>query len=246
MASGEFGFGTPNFLESDIDTEWNAESSQFVWDSPEPDAQYPSDQTFDTTFNERQSGFERGEIGGVHQGLAESQSRPAQMSATNNTVASAGNAPKVTFTTQSSPSETSSHSSCSISSAQRKRKASSAPSQSGVSAIGSAQENNMLESYNGMDDGFSFDDPTYPAMGVGMDNLSLDALGGTTIAQEFGFGAMADSPNIMNTGLFVDKPASYSPRNFGSLGNGRTVVASPVSTNASNSARGKDSRAWPR
>lgn len=218
MASGDFNFGTPNYLESELDTDWNAESSQFIWDSPQPDPPSAPEQASDLLPDTRPSAID------AYPGPAASSARQTQ-------TAPQTTSTKVAFTTQSSPSETSSHSSSSASSAQRKRKASNVPAQASAAV---AADEALLDSYkmdkmfSGMDDAFTFDDSNFPTMGAGMDNLSLDSMAGPSMSQDFNLISTADSPNFMNSGLFVDKPLAFSPRNFAPTGTGRPMNASPV------------------
>lgn len=195
MASSEFNFGTPNYLESDLEADWPGDSSQFIWDSPQPDL--PSGVGFSDGLmlnvpQPSQPPQAPSPAFDVAPSVDKPQGRPVQTK-TNTKKGAKAEASKVAFASESSPSEASSHSSSSASSAQRKRKAAAAPlqNQTGSFLTSITQDDQATDQYKvdklfgNMDDAFAFDDTAFPNMGAGMDNLSLGTLGANSIPQDF-------------------------------------------------------------
>jgi len=232
MASSDFTYGTPSFFNSE---EWNNEASEFLWDSPQPDPQaitsyqdVRGDRTLDQ-MDETNTSQIKVEPQEQVDGGPSSHKRTGKRGQKKSGVGGM-------FSVQSSASESSSHSSSSRSS-HRKRKASSESSPPAL--FGAAITTNIEEQLPGtlkmerifgdMDDTYQFEDSTFPTMGVGMDNLTLDGMGGLMSNPQFDITSAMSTPEAM--GMFTDnKLDDFSPQNLGSLRNHPSMNNSPVCT----------------
>lgn len=227
MASGDFTYNTPSFFNSE---EWNNEASEFLWDSPQPEPMSNLDNGGDQIMDQPDMEpikAEAQEQTGVASGSHKRNGKQKQK-------VSGSGATQPMFSMQSSASESSSHSSSSRSS-RRKRKASSEsspPALFGAVAAASVDEQlpgtfKMDRMFGDIDDTYQFEDSTFPTMGVGMDNLSLDSMGGLMSNPQFDITSAMDTPEAL--GMFTDsKSEGFSPQNFGSLRTHQSMNNSPV------------------
>lgn len=230
MASGDFTYNTPTFFNSE---EWNNEASEFLWDSPQPEPQsflsLQDDRGGDQTIEQASMPRVKSEPLETTMAGTGSQKRSAKQNTTGS-----GHAPAM-FSVHSSASESSSHSSSSTSS-HRKCKVFSESSPAaffGAVAPTNVEEPGpgtfkMEKMFSDMDDTFQFEDSTFPVMGAGMDNLSLDAMGGGMSNPQFDLNSAMATPEPMATGMFTDKMDAFSPQNLGHLRNHQSMHGSPV------------------
>jgi len=237
MASSNYSFNAPSYMNSDMD--WNVDTSQFLYDSPQPDPELvPSSAT-----------------NGGHRSINDnSVSSHTSSATTQNNLPAPGifqqqemspvstlphlTVPHADFSAPSSASPSSSHSSSSILSARPKRKTSSNSSPPVVFGAGEAILENTVTGdfkvdrlYGNMDVTYQFEDSTFPTMGQDLNNLSLGAIGNTSLAQKLSFNGSADTPNFEPSILFSDRNDAYAQQNFDSIMTPSSMNESPVSTN---------------
>lgn len=229
MSSGDYTFDTPEYLGPDPETYWNTDTSQFLWDSPHPDdyqAQTPEPQQQQYTNIKT----ERSLTPVAAQSSTASRAPPVS---TDKHPLSNSRVPHGTVSAPSTASEASSQSPNSDPSQRSVRKSSSESSpQEGQDVL--MQQGDMTPPggykmegvYEEDDDTYQFGDATYPSVGMGMDNLSLNP-GSSMTSPDFKYSAA--SPDPLSAGLFADRNDTYSPRQYSALRNYQSNQTSPVS-----------------
>jgi len=230
MNSGEFPYGSSaDFLNTDNDGYWPTDTSQYLWESPQPEDQlYGLD---DTTldFNPGPSGL--GNVMGIS-GQDDTFDNVAQAPSAR---ASLREPPQLLPGDSAAPSVTSEDSSHSSTSDRVKRETSSTSSPSGVSRVdtGNAMSldqpllNIKMENQYGENDTYRFEESSLPNVGVGLDSLTLSNPGTTTHSPEFKFNTA--SPDVMNGAMYGNQGMdTYMHMN--NLRQMHSAGASPVST----------------
>ena len=237
MASSNYSFNTPSYVNSDMD--WNVDASQFLYDSPQPDPEsVPSSATNggDRSINDNSLSSRTSSATTQNNlpapGIFQQQEKSPVSTLPHLTV------PHADFSAPSSASASSSHSSSSMLSAPPKRKTSSNSSPPTVFGAGGAILENTVTGdfkvermYGDMDVTYQFEDPTFPTMGQHLNNLSLGAIGNTSVAQKLNFNGSADTPNFVPSSLFSDRNDGYAQQSFDSIMTPSSMNESPVSAN---------------
>jgi len=231
MNSGEFPYGSSaDFLNTDNDGYWATDTSQYLWDSPQPDDQLQNYGLEDTTldFNPGPSGL--GNVMGVS-GQDDTFNNVTQAPSAR---ASLREPPQLLPGDSAAPSVTSEDSSHSSTSDRVKRETSSTSSPTGVSRVDTGNaildqplmDIKMEHQYGEMDDTYRFEESALPTVGVGLDSLTLSNSGTATHSPEFKFNTA--SPDIMNGAMFGNQGMdTYMHMN--NLRQMHSAGASPVS-----------------
>lgn len=205
MNSGEFTYGSPDYLNTDNDGYWNTDTSQYLWDSPQPEDSLQNYELEDNTLDFNPGPSSLANVTSVFgqddafAGIAQGSSAGATMRDPPQLLPGDSTAPSVT-------SEDSSHSSTSD---RVKRETSSTSSPTGVSRVttGNAMSMNqpninikMEHQYGDMDNTYRFEDSSLPHVGAGLDSLTLSNPGTTTHSPEFKFNTT--NTDLMNGGMF--------------------------------------------
>lgn len=231
MNSGEFTYSSGDFLNTDNDGYWNTDTSQYLWDSPQPDDQLQNYGLDDTTldFNAGPSGNITSIQDDAFTGVAQAPPSGASLREPPQLLQGDSTAPSVT-------SEDSSHSSTSD---RVKRETSSTSSPTGTSRVSNGNAISldqplvnikMEHQYGDMDDTYQFEESSLPNVGVGLDGLTLSNPGTTTHSPDFKFNTV--NPDLMNGAMFGNQGMeNYIHMN--TLRQMHSAGASPVSISAS-------------